>query len=143
MKHACLIGAAILGLSLPSQSAPAERPPLDLSLYPEISIDKSLPAIATALRNSLIDPNSVTNFMACPVPVKVKFKDGKPIWWTFNISLNSKNREGGYAGTTGFAAVVYIDKPVWVFDALMPLSAKQLATCKHIPDAEIQRLIQQ
>lgn len=131
-------------LSLCAATPPAKaekKPPLDLSLYPEINIDKSLPAIVASLRNTLTDANSITNFMACPVPVKIKFKDGKPVWWTFEISLNAKNRHGGYAGAQAMAAVVYVDKPVWTFSSLASLSAKTLANCKRVPDAEIQRLL--
>ena len=115
---------------------------VDLSAYPEMSKDRALPLIASSLRNSLTDAGSVSNFMLCTPPVKIKWKEGKPVRWTFLLSLNTKNSYGGYAGTQGMAAIFYADKPVETFSLGMPLRAKDLARCTRVPDAEIQRLIQ-
>jgi hypothetical protein len=107
-----------------------------------MSQERTLPIIAAGLRDSLLDPGSVTNFAACYPPVKVKLKDGRPVRWTVMLSLNSKNSLGGYTGLQQMAAVFSADKPVWIFTSGMPPSSKLLSTCTRIPDAKIRQLIQ-
>ena len=84
---ALLLGAGALPPAAPASAAEAP----DLALYPEMSRDRTLPALAHALRYHLLDPSSITNFSACYPPVKVKFKDGKPVRWTVMFSLNARN----------------------------------------------------
>jgi hypothetical protein len=133
--------AAALPLAVAASPASAKEP-IDWTAYPEMARERALPQIAAALRNILFDVDSVTNFMMCYPPVKVKLKDGRPVRWTIMLSLNSKNQYGGYAGNQGMAAVFYANKPVWTFSLQMPLDAETLAGCARVPDAEIQRLIQ-
>jgi len=113
----------------------------DWTSYPEMSRERALPQIAASLRNSLFDAGSVTNFMICYPPVKVKMRDGKPVRWTLLLSVNAKNQYGGYAGNQGMAAVFYSDRPVWTFSIGGPLDTKTSAGCARVPDVEIQQLI--
>ncbi len=107
-----------------------------------MSQERTIPLIAKGLRDNLLDAGSVTNFSACYPPVKVKFKDGKPVRWTVMLSLNSKNSLGGYTGLQQMAAIFYADKPVSIVSTGMPPSSKQLAACTRVPDAKIRQLIQ-
>jgi hypothetical protein len=132
LAAAILVGPAVAG----------DKVPADLSLFPEMSPEQTLPKIAAALRDSLTDAGSVTNFYACYPPVRIKWENGKPVRWTILLSLNAKNSYGGYAGAQGMAAVFYANKPVETFSIGMPLGAKQLAGCMRVPNAEIQRLLQ-
>lgn len=137
--------AGVMAASLMSGPAMAKDRDFDWTMYPEMAKDQALPKIAASLRNTLFDAGSVTNFMMCYPPVKVKVKDGRPVRWTVMLSLNSKNRYGGYAGNQAMAAVFYSDRPVWTFSVGMPIEAlggRALAGCERVPDAQIQRLIQ-
>ncbi|QPQ54437.1 hypothetical protein IC614_08775 [Allosphingosinicella flava] len=116
---------------------------VDLSAYREMSPEQTLPFIAKALRDNLLDAGSVTNFSACYPPVKVKFKDGRPVRWTIMLSLNAKNSYGGYTGLEQMAAVFYADKPVMLGSTGMSPSSKLLGSCTRVSDAEIQRMIQE
>ena len=129
---------ALLSLNTPSPVL-ADKEPINLPAYPEISFDRALPGIVDALSSLLSDPASISSFLACPVPVKIKLEQDRPKQWTFMFSLNAKNRMGGYAGATGYAAVVKSNNSVRVFSILAPLPDKN--GCKRIPDAEIQRLL--
>jgi hypothetical protein len=122
---------------------PADAQKFDWTAYPEMSKEKTLPLIAASLRNTLTDAGSVTNFMVCYPPVVVKMDKGRPVRWTIMMSVNAKNQYGGYAGNQGEAAVFEEGKPVRTFASGMQLDAKTLAGCERIPDAEIQKLIQQ
>jgi hypothetical protein len=115
----------------------------DPTTYPEMSQERTLPLIAAALRDNIIDPGSITNFSACYPAVKVKYENGRPVRWTIMLSFNSKNGYGGYAGLQSVAAVFYADKPVTIFASGMPPRSKRLASCTQVPDTEIQRLVQQ
>lgn len=134
-----ILGVTVL-LTASAVNAQMEKP--DVSVYPEMSKGRALPLIAKALRDDLLDAGSVTNFILCTTPVKVKWKDGKPIRWTFMVSLNAKNSYGGYTGAQGMAVTFYADKPIETLSMDAPLSAKYLAGCTRVPDAEIRRLIQ-
>lgn len=135
-----LVAATIFAAAL-ANGAYAET--FDWRTHPEMVRDKALPAIAASLRSTLFDAASVTNFMLCYPPVKVKMKDGKPVRWTVLMSVNSKNQYGGYTGNQGMAAVFYADRPLSTISIGGPLDAKTLAGCTRVPDAEIQTLIQQ
>ena len=139
MRNMIAVGAIGIALTGTTQAKDTD---IDISDYPEMSQERALPQIASALHDTLYDVSSVTNFKICYPPAKMKFKDGKPVRWTIMLSLNSKNQYGGHAGNQGMAAVFYSDKPVWVFSIDMPLDRKTLATCTRIPDAEIQKLLQ-
>lgn len=135
-----MITAGAIGIAL-TGAVRAKGTDIDISAYPEMSQERALPQIATALRDTLYDTASVTNFKICYPPAKMKFKDGRPVRWTIMLSLNSKNQYGGYAGNQGMAAVFYDNRSPWVFSLDAPLDRKTLATCTRIPDAEIQRLL--
>jgi hypothetical protein len=132
--------AALVVATLAGQAS-AKDQNFDWAAYPEMSQERALPQIAAALRDDLFDASPVTNFKICYPPVKVKMRDGRPVQWTVMLSLNAKNREGGYVGNQGMAAVFYSEKPVWVFSIDGPLTGKLAEGCQRIPDAEIQRLI--
>jgi len=139
MREIKAVAALAITVSVPGASDPG----FDWTSYPEMSRERALPQIASSLRNSLFDAGSVTNFMLCYPPVKVKLKDGRPVRWTLLLSLNAKNQYGGYAGNQGMAAVFYSDRPVWTFSIGSALDAKTLSGCDRIPDADIQRMIRQ
>ena len=123
--------------------ASAKDENFDWTAYPEMSRERALSQILASLRNTLTDASSITNFMICYPPVKVKLKDGRPVRWTIMLSLNAKNQYGGYAGTQGMAAVFYSDRPVWTFSIQGPLPGNLLPGCSRVTDAEIQRLLAQ
>lgn len=139
MRAAAIAGA--LAVAALSGHASAKGQSFDWTAYPEMSKGRALPQIAASLRNTLTDAGSVTNLLICYPPVKVKMKGGRPVRWTIMLSVNAKNQYGGYAGNQGMAAVFYSDRPVWTFSIGGPLDGKTLATCEHVPDAEIQRLL--
>nr|WP_140404689.1 hypothetical protein [Sphingomonas sp. CDS-1] len=134
---------ATVALAVITTPASAKNNDFDWTAYPEMSKERALPQIAAALRNTLFDAGSVTNFMICYPPVKIQMKDGRPVRWTVMLSVNAKNQYGGYAGNQGMAAVFYSDRPVWAFSIGGPLDGRTLARCERRPDAEIQRLIQE
>lgn len=114
----------------------------DPSTYPELSKEQTLPAIAHALRDHLIDAGSVTNFAACYPALKVKLREGRPVRWTIMFSLNSRNRYGGYTGSQQMAAVFRLDQPVEIISTGMPPGLGNYGTCTRVPDVEIRRLIE-
>lgn len=134
---ALLVGVAALPPAAPAAATESH----DLAAYPEMSPERTLPALAQALRDHLLDASSVTNFSACYPPVKVKFKDGKPIRWTVMFSLNAKNSYGGYTGLQQMAAVFYADRPVSIISTGMA-PTQRFRSCPRVPDAEIRRLIE-
>jgi hypothetical protein len=129
------------GMAIPIAPVRASSEPQDPSSYPEMSREQTLPVIAKALRNFLLDAGSVTNFTVCYPPVKVKFKDARRVRWTVMFSLNARNSYGGYTGTQQLAAIFYADKPVHIFNSGMAPTV-QYGTCTHVPDAEIRQLIE-
>lgn len=135
-------GAAALAL-LANAPAGAKEETFDWTAYPEMSRERALPQIVGSLRGTLTDAGSITNFMICYPPVKVKLKSGRPVRWTIMLSLNAKNQFGGYAGNQGMAAVFYSDKPVWTFSIQGPLPDNISAGCTRVSDSEIQRLLAQ
>ena len=126
---------------LPNVTAVAKDENFDWTIYPEMSHDRALPQIVASLRSSLTDAGSITNFMICYQPVKVKLKEGRPVRWTILLSLNARNQYGGYAGNQGMAAIFYSDKPVWTVSMQSPLPGNILGGCTRVPDAVIQRLL--
>jgi hypothetical protein len=107
-----------------------------------MSRDQTLPAIAQALRDYLIDAGSVTNFAACYPALKVKFKDGRPIRWTIMFSLNAKNSFGGYTGAQQWAAVFRPNRAVELISVGMPPGLGDYGKCTRVPDAEIRQMIE-
>ena len=139
IKTASIATAAML---LTAEPAAGEAQQGDASAYPEMSHERTLPLIAEALRDHLLDAGSVTNFTICHPAVKVKFKEGKPTRWTVMFSLNAKNSYGGYTGVQQMAAIFYANKPVSIVSTGMSPGLRQFGTCTRVPDAEIRRLIQ-
>jgi hypothetical protein len=107
-----------------------------------MSREQTLPRIARALRDHLLDAASITNFIACYPPVKVKLKEGRPVRWTVMFSLNAKNSYGGYTGAEQMAAVFQPNKPVRIISTGMPPGLGDYGTCTRVPDAEIRQLIE-
>ena len=132
--------AAELALAAVPAAAQANPDPV-VTAYPEMSRERTLPLIARALRDFLLDAASITNFTVCYPPVKVKFKNGRPIRWTVMFSLNARNSYGGYTGAQQMAAIFYADKPVHIFNSGMAPTAR-FGTCTRVPDAEIRQLIE-
>lgn len=118
--------------------AQAENP----SSYPDMSREQTLPVIARALRDHLLDASSITNFSACYPPVKVKLKDGRPVRWTVMFSLNAKNSYGGYTGAQQMAAVFRPNRAVQIIFTGMPPGLGNYGQCTRVPDAEIRQLIE-
>jgi hypothetical protein len=116
--------------------------PADLTSYPEMSREHTLPAIAHALRDYLIDAGSVTNFAVCYPAMKVKLRDGIPVRWTIMFSLNARNSFGGYTGAQQMAAVFRPGRPVEIISTGMPPGLGNYGECTRVPDAEIRRLIE-
>ena len=142
--HRLMVAASAGAMALvANHPANAKEENVDWTVYPEMSRERALPQIVASLRGSLTDAGSITNFLICYPPVKVKLKDGRPVRWTIMLSLNAKNQYGGYTGNQGMAAVFYPDKPVWTFSFQGPLPDSILAGCTRVPDAEIQRLLTQ
>ncbi len=137
-----IAAVAILASIVLVVPASAKDKEIDYLDYPEMSKERALPQIVAALRDTMIDATSITNLKICYPPSKVKIKNGKPVQWSFLLSLNAKNSYGGYTGNQGMVAVFYSDKPVWVFDMISALDPKTVAACTRVPDAEIQRLMQ-
>ena len=134
---AVLVGAVALTPAAPAAATETE----DLSAYPEMSRERTLPALAKALRDHLLDAGSATNFSACYPPVRVKFRNGRPVRWTIMFSLNARNSYGGYTGLQQMAAVFYADRPVSIISTGMaPL--QRFRNCPRVPDVEIRRLIE-
>lgn len=132
----------LLGVAAALPSAASEAQSGDPSGYPEMSRERTLPAIARALRDHLIDPGSVTNFVACYPAMKVKIKDGRPVRWTIMFSLNSRNSYGGYTGAQQMAAVFRPGQPAEIISTGMPPGLGNYGACTRVPDAEIRRLIE-
>lgn len=122
--------------------AAAGARPGDLSGFPAMSRDHTLPMIARALRDHLLDPSSVTNFAVCYPAMKVKITDGRPVRWTIMFSLNAKNSYGGYTGAQQLAAVFRADRPVQIVSTGMPPGLGNYGECTRVPDIEIRRLIE-
>lgn len=142
--HRLMVAASATAMALlANDPANAKEENFDWTVYPEMSRERALPQIVASLRNTLTDAGSITNFLICYPPLKVKLKDGRPVRWTIMLSLNAKNQYGGYAGNQGMAAVFYSDKPVWTFSIQGPLPGNVVGGCTRVPDAEIQRLLSQ
>ena len=112
------------------------------SSYPEMSKEQTLPVIAQALRDYLLDAGSVTNFAACYPAMKVKFREGRPVRWTIMFSLNAKNSYGGYTGAQQMAAVFQPNRSVQIISTGMPPALGNYGECTRVPDVEIRRLIE-
>lgn len=123
-------------------SAPSSAQTSAASTYSEMSREQTLPLIARALRDFLVDSGSVTNFSVCYPALKVKMRDGRPLRWTIMFSLNARNRLGGYTGAEQMAAVFRPDRPVEIISTGMPPGLGDYGTCTRVPDAEIHRMIE-
>ena len=139
MRPALMLFFVIL-LAQPSPAISAQSG--DVPGYPEMSREQTLPAIAHALRDYLLDAGSVTNFEVCYPALKVKFKDRKPLRWTIMFSLNAKNSFGGYTGAQQMAAVFRQGRPVEIISIGMPPGLGNYGQCARVPEAEIRRLIE-
>ncbi len=141
-----------LAMAVPTAAA-ATRPQQAMAEQrPEISPEASLPKIFAALRRSLKDAASISDFALCPEPRKVKMKNGQPVRWTYMFSINARNAMGGYSGLQHFAAILYVDKPVEITsvsmagdDAIAALTnqwiEKDMAKCEFLPKPKLEALL--
>lgn len=151
LRTTLMLVAYLIALSVPI--ANAKDPPIDLTQHPEISPDASLPRIFQGLRRFLKDPGSISDFALCPEPQKVKFKDGKPVRWTYLFSLNARNGMGGYMGLQPYGAVLYADGRVSITSLAMPghdalaklgdqLIERDMAKCPYLPKEKLKSLLE-
>jgi hypothetical protein len=135
-------------------NAATASPSIDLSQYTEISPDSSLPRIFAGLRRTLKDPGSISDFALCSQPRKVKFKDGKPVRWTYLFSLNARNGMGGYMGLQPYAAILHADGRTTIDSLTMPgnegfsklgndLIERDMARCPYLPKDKLRELLEQ
>jgi hypothetical protein len=133
---------------------PARAAKVDPDGYPTLAAEVILPPIIANLKRTLPDPYSIRDFVLCR-PRGIRLKGGVPVSWTVMISFNAKNSNGGYAGIKTYYPIFRngrisgdISSPSLdrndPFDRLIDNAIeKQMAGCPRIPDAEIQRLVQQ
>jgi hypothetical protein len=109
-----------------------------------------LEQITASLRMTLTDPYSVKGFSLCePYVVQATEPMYSNLEWTHAqwvvlFALNSKNGFGGYTGTQlGIADIV--DGKVTKASLMGGLddgTRERIASCRHVPDAEIEKLFQ-
>jgi hypothetical protein len=145
------LGVAVTATIIATPAAPADAQKVDVTQFPELSAEASLPIIFKGLRRFLKDYGSISDFALCPEPEKVKMKNGKPERWTYRFSLNAKNAYGGYTGIEHYYATLYAKKPVDItkmtmdgqggFDSLVNRAIeKQMAKCDFLPKARVEQL---
>lgn len=98
--YASLAIAALALIATPIQAAP----PPDLSGYPELRADALLPQLLEGIRHSVPDPYSIRDLAVCP-PANVKFRNGRPVGWYIEMTMNAKGEQGGYTGIRVYGAV--------------------------------------
>ncbi|MEG3181275.1 hypothetical protein [Sphingomonas sp. LT1P40] len=136
-----------------ASAANAKESSTDLTQHLEVGHDASLPRIFQGLRRHLKDPGTISDFALCPEPRKIKWKDGKPVRWTYMFSLNARNGIGGYAGLQPYAAVLYADGRVDISSLLMPgsdglaaianqLIERDMAKCPYLSKDKLKSLVE-
>ncbi len=148
------LGVALPLFILAPASGAAKDDPVDLSAYPELSPEASLPRIILGLRRFLKDTQSISDFALCVRPRLVKFKDGKPVRWTYLFSLNARNAMGGYTGLEPYSAILYSDGRTTISNLVVPghdgfsdlansLIEHDMAKCPYLSHEQLKSLLDQ
>ena len=142
----------LLAPALLMVAAPASAADINISAYPELAPDALLPPIMAALKRTLKDPYSIRDMVLCPAG-KVKLKQGKPVSWSVQFSLNAKNSYGGYTGVQTYAAifrngrlsgnVIATGFPggEGIAGLINSEISRQLALCPTVSDEKVQQLL--
>lgn len=120
---------------------------------PELERSVTDAQIIAQLQRQLLDPGSMTDLRTC-APINVKLKNGKPDKWLIYFTVNAKNAYGGYTGRSYYAAIFRAGKkPVLSevvkagaegLDRIIVKSVeKDMVDCRRIPDADVQRMLQE
>jgi hypothetical protein len=158
MRSLGLVAGALCTVALMSGFATAKKreplPPMPTGYDdPGPAPQSPLPAIVEKLRQRLTDPASMRDVTLCParsVPVYSVGSTWVPAGWIVQITLNSKNRFGGYTGSMEYTAYikdgvvseVSETPPIEMIVAVArPSYLQSAAGCPRIANAEIQKLV--
>lgn len=148
-----LYGAALV--STPSMAKKQPPPPPMPVGYdnPGPQPKNPLPGIIAKLRQGLNDPSSIRDVTMCSARAVPAFNVGStwvPAGWIIQLTLNAKNRFGGYVGAVDYTAdfkdgaVSEVAKtpPIeMLLPAVKPSYVSTALDCPRIPNTEIQKLL--
>lgn len=141
MRQAYALAALLLAPAAAAQTAQ----------FPELERSVTDPQIVAQLQRQLLDPGSIMDLRTC-APFNVKMKDGRPSKWLVYFTINAKNAYGGYTGRSYYAAIFRAGKPVNVSEVVkadaqgidtivVKAVEKNMVDCRRVPDADIQRML--
>lgn len=116
--------------------------------------ENPLPGIIEKLRRRLVDPASLRDMTLCPARSFPVFSVGStwvPAGWILQLTLNAKNRFGGYTGsveytahiTGGVVKEVSETPPIeMIIPTVRPSYIRSAAECPRIPNVKIQSLME-